>query len=1518
MNVSGENCRQPRKTFLLSSLALAIGALGSGCGVGTAAIASETNDTGTGPAPTVLSSFNIESPKVSPATLRITVTGSAAVEVRFLFSVGGSASAPMTQLVGHSSEHVTLTAPVTLVQWDFAAEPLLAGEQFVGDVQLMIEFPGGGIPEGAALLSGMGNDVPVLEVLDVPADEASGIVGVCLRLSDSSSDLVTLTREWRKIDEAADVWHPATTAGLFPDELVTSPDGIDLTFFWDTDVDLLDAEAEVIMRFTLDDQTLDQSGNPVGVGLSVESDPFLVDNNSPPLLLLDSGPIVLNPDEQLGIPIPYQLVDAESDVVEPIFQWRAVTGSFPELDLGDLDAILADPELRREHQICEPYFDTQRDPVIARDAMSVVVPAWTKPGFRARHRPSVGEVIEVYRSLKAPVNNMDDAATVPLPPSIMATHALALGEGLTALIHDANGNRLVEVELASGSVVREVTTLPSAVCAMVFEPGEATVVTARDLGGSVWLDRVDLASGQVSAITNFSNMQGDFHGLASMGSSLAVVTQGDDLYSIDYRDLQNVVMRPIYHGTTRLFGVAPHPHESTRVLVIEQDPDASPFDRGRLMEVDLAQGSAQVYFPFTYVSSAGSGIYEPRNLSIVGNGDRLLVGATTGVVEFDLGRSEALGLSYGYGAGPDGASVSSGAFGLRLGLYTGGAGHRLFAWGGLVQRRTVVSRDPDSGLVEVDEPFNPAPSTASTVRLLHGPRQVARPAGQHGTFVWDIRNVPAGLVLLRGLARDDDAGLFVETGIPKQLRNPFEGQVREFPLGSRTSVADLDRDGDVDLIGPQGVWLQIGHGQFPETPAPLSVGSRGSAVADFDGDGDLDIAAMQSNPTGVALFFQTSAGVFDPVPSVTTAPALHLPYQIECGDVDGDGDADVVVRTYAGPLYLFRQTGPGRLRLLEEPIVDAPGQAGAGRAFLIADLNGDGLLDIARALDDGVGLYLQVPSGTFELAIVVETASVTPQSPMVAADFNGDGHVDLAVGGDFGPERPIRVLYQDGPGTFIPVVIALGTGVHDLAAGDLNGDDRQDILIDSHLALMQRRDGTFEETTVEMVNQPFGPTGGHLVDIDRDGILDLLNNTGVHLQLAPGAFASPPSLLLDSVSGLEISTELDIDGDGDIDLVSSSGGSPSALDRNVRVYYQTSPGAFEPEPRPIDGVNLTPAGGSLLDVRLEDVDADGDVDVLSTSLSTSHVAVFLRDENGTYDPTPIEIGSSGFGDPVRAFEVIDVDRDGHKDVVLAKWILGDELLVYFQRSPGSFDPTPLVLETPPAMSNVGFIAAADLDGDGDIDLATAGMGVSAGPAAVFYQSAPGAFDGDPLVFDVFGDISSMSTRDMDADGAIDLVITKSTVEVRVLYQEPSGSLTHVNNDFLGGIPGTDPVDLDGDGDLDLVVQDGYPQLHSVYLQSDRSFSRTGPGLATGSRPTAMDLDGDGDADLASVLDGDTVVVHYQIGNGLFDPAPRVIDLSGLAELTSLRPIVADDIDGDGDVDLLVRASQGTVIIWGGR
>ena len=749
-------------------LALALLGLSGGCGSATVGILASSGGGGSGTTPTI-TAFDVPNPKTSPATLH--VEASAGVTAELFYARAGGAETPMSALSGPgvAGNQVALAAGPNDLTWDFATE--LGSPDYEPEVDLIVKRPGSAPISGGTLRLGIGNDPPVVVALEDPAIEVDGVVPIRVTLADSSDDVVALRAEFQLASESADVWHPARPGGLRPGDPTPDPAlvgqeapaaGRELLFFWDTDSDLADLEREVRLRFTPDDGTLDASGNPVGIGASRVSGLFRVDNNAAPIVQLFSDAVIANSDERRGIPVPFRVIDEENDRVETIFQWRRESEEFPPLVESEIDAVLADPLLRREKHICTEYPRFAQGLVVPIDASTVRLPELARGESWILASGLEGRTLELLRASSIPEPITPTWASNPLVAPIAI---LPVGDGLTALVLDAPGNgRLREIELATGAVVREIATLgPGAPSAMALERGEKAVLVATDLSGVWRIERVELASGAITElIVSDGSQPGPVRGLASLGTNAAVFTAGSALFSLDYRDPLAPQLGALLSDLATPWGVAVDPLPPNRIYLAEREAVAA-TGTGRILAVALdSHGKLPVVVRTEDLQPTH--LERPSALALERNGTRMLIvtnepGGTSQLVGLDLG-AQGKNVSFPIGSprANEIASIATGADELRSAVLPGAS--ELLIGGGLEQRRAIVAYDSAGQEAALDAALQPEARPGGRWRISAELRpQFASPTGLEATFVWSSgEDIGGGPIFLRAIARDDELG----------------------------------------------------------------------------------------------------------------------------------------------------------------------------------------------------------------------------------------------------------------------------------------------------------------------------------------------------------------------------------------------------------------------------------------------------------------------------------------------------------------------------------------------------------------------------------------------------------------------------------------------------------------------------------------------------------------------------------------------------------------------------------------
>jgi hypothetical protein len=692
--------------------------------------------------------------------------------------------------------------------------------------------------------------------------------------------------------------------------------------------------------------------------------------------------------------------------------------------------------------------------------------------------------------------------------------------------------------------------------------------------------------------------------------------------------------------------------------------------------------------------------------------------------------------------------------------------------------------------------------------------------------------------------------------------------------------ADCNGNGVDDAIDiPQNGFSFAGPPRYPVPGGPRAI-----VTADLDGDGDADVAASSAQGT-VSVFVQHGGGALGK-PTDYQVSLCCASSSLVAADLDRDGDLDLAMGQDSDDL----NTGVAALRNLGDgsfEISDHVGGTGRVRAIAAADLDDDGDLDIATTGEFKVSLFFN--RGDAKLEPPREIVVGSNPFAIVAGDFDANGRADLATGNALFQQDVadnVSVFINLSAGEFeAPRNFGVGEGLPAIAARDIDHDGKLDIVVTNNVSntvtgLIGDGSGGFARKDLLALSGPIPGQGPALAlvveDLDEDGDLDLAvtspltNHLEIAFQDAMGVFGDSRPILADSPLGtrLQALSAADIDGDKDPDLIAAHfGQSGRGGGFGSLTPFLNLGGEFTM------GRNRTiTVQDPVYFVTIADLNADGRLDMITNS--NDNVSVFLQGESAEFpDAVSYAFGGSS-GEDGNPMKVADLDGDGDLDLAASDGYPEGRVSVLLNEGDGHYENAS---HYPTRSITPIFLITADLDVDGALDLATANLGwngatYGAGPElSVLRNLGDGTFA--PGVGYQSGvtpnGASFVVAGDFNEDGSLDLAVS--------IY----GPWNSATGNFMGN------------GKVAVFLNDG----QGTFLPPRNQEVDSKPG-----RLILADFDADGHIDMVTA--GTTVL--WGDGTGAF---PRVSDHSAISD-------VATDLDGDGTIDLAGNCGGAICVLFG--
>ncbi len=507
------------------------------------------------------------------------------------------------------------------------------------------------------------------------------------------------------------------------------------------------------------------------------------------------------------------------------------------------------------------------------------------------------------------------------------------------------------------------------------------------------------------------------------------------------------------------------------------------------------------------------------------------------------------------------------------------------------------------------------------------------------------------------------------------------------------ALADLDGDGDFDLMIGESAGVSYGYENIGDSSAPVwsansawntpYVGGQANpTLADLDGDGDFDLLIGISS--GFVLAYENTGTTSSPVwtarPAWDTGIDVGLWAAPVAADLDGDGDIDLMVGSSLGVAYGIENTGNNSAPTWASNAAWDSTNMGSSSSPALADMDDDGDLDILAGQFTGTAIGYENIGSSYYLAgnlvssvidagqhlgfTVLDFIAATPASTAVTMDIRAgdtptpDGswtawQINVANGGDIsvlGQQRYVqyRANLSTGDANSSPDLYSVTVNVANYASGS----NSQIGLASVHLTVVSQVAGWTYNSSWNAPNSGYYSKPA-FIDLDDDGDFDLLvgDSTGVSFGYEnTGGNSSPVWVArsgwnVPSVGAYSAPAFADIDNDGDYDLLI---GEYSGISMGFENTGSRAAPVWTAKPdwnTPDIGTFPTPA--------FADLDNDGDYDLVIGNSSGSTVAY----ENTGSATAPEWTSNSVFRNPFNVFNnsapvMVDLDADGDYDMLM--------------------------------------------------------------------------------------------------------------------------------------------------------------------------------------------------------------------------------------------------------------------------
>ncbi|HMP90909.1 MAG TPA: FG-GAP-like repeat-containing protein [Kiritimatiellia bacterium] len=739
-------------------------------------------------------------------------------------------------------------------------------------------------------------------------------------------------------------------------------------------------------------------------------------------------------------------------------------------------------------------------------------------------------------------------------------------------------------------------------------------------------------------------------------------------------------------------------------------------------------------------------------------------------------------------------------------------------------------------------------------------------------------------------------------------------------------MADIDGDGVLDAVAAASIagavawWKNVdgsGTNWVMNVIDAAFPSANSVAVYDLDRDGKPDVIGSAGGTTDQVVWWRNVDGSGTNWTKHVVDGFFDGARSVQVADINNDGYPDIIAAAQTANAVSWYQNVDGSgTNWIKRNISTSFSGATAVRA---ADINRDGYMDVVGSAGTAntIAWWKNIDgTGTNWAYHAVDTTFSNAQS-IAVADIDNDGVPDLIGAANFNPGRIMWWRNMDGEGGAWTsrVISANFNGAFAVYAADLDQDGDADVLA----VALTADDVTWFENTGKGTNWITHTVDGNFdgaraisaIDVDGDGQLDIVaaafienrvawwRNQSIHYT----ASYCTANLVSDSFIGAQSIIAIDMDRDGDMDLVGASSTG------NRISWWENADGAggtwLE---RQVD-TNVTAATS----IQSADIDGNGRPDIVSASRST-HTISWWKDMDGSGQNWQRYFITTNFL-LVQATATGDLNGDGREDVAAVSFGSG-EIRCWLNIDGGENWAQVLVATN---FNGANQVTLEDVNRDGKLDIVASAF--SLGHIA-WWENVDGS--GTNWVkhsIDVsFSGVLSVATADMDRDGKMDIVASSVFLNQIAWWENVGGTGTnwvkHVVDSAVEGAANILVADLDADGDPDIYGMSASGNRFSWWenLGNSASWRRhaLSPGDLNATDIAIADLNGNGKLDLVGAIFIDEpvqtpTILWWPNRGGQFmlagsNTLPAVVTPGGTASVQSLTFKHGGRI-GDRDIEL---------------